>query len=74
MKPPTFDCAQIHPEIPAESNVDGFRDIGEGGAIGAPAAVANAIADALGVEIEALPATPERLFRPIGQQQRAMGA
>ena len=40
----------------------------EGGTIGAPAAVANAVADALaplGIEINELPATPERLFRLI---------
>lgn len=59
-----------HLETPAENNVGGFRGIGEGGTIGAPAAVANAIADALGVEIEALPATPERLFRLVERQQQ----
>ena len=40
--------------------------MGEGGTIGAPAAVANALADALaplGVDIFELPMTPERLFR-----------
>jgi carbon-monoxide dehydrogenase large subunit len=40
--------------------------MGEGGTIGAPAAIANAISDALaplGIEITTLPATPERLFR-----------
>ena len=52
-----------HLETPAENNLGGFRGIGEGGTIGAPAAIANAISDALGVEIETLPATPERLFR-----------
>ena len=43
--------------------------MGEGGTIGAPAAIANALADALaplGVEIAELPMTPERLFRLIG--------
>src|SRR5262249_45945212 len=48
--------------------IGGFRGMGEGGTIGAPAAVANAISDALsplGVEIDELPATPERLFRLI---------
>ena len=42
--------------------------MGEGGTIGAPAAIANALADALsplGVEINELPMTPERLFRLI---------
>jgi carbon-monoxide dehydrogenase large subunit len=44
----------------------GFRGMGEGGTIGAPAAIANAIADALSafdINISILPMTPERLFR-----------
>jgi aerobic carbon-monoxide dehydrogenase large subunit len=43
----------------------GFRGMGEGGTIGAPAAIANAIADALsplGIDISTLPMTPERIF------------
>jgi aerobic carbon-monoxide dehydrogenase large subunit len=58
----------IHLETESESTVGGFRGLGEGGTIGAPAAVANAIADALaplGIDIHELPATPERLFRLI---------
>ena len=46
----------------------GFRGMGEGGTIGAPAALANAVADALaplGIEVNELPVTPERLFRLI---------
>jgi carbon-monoxide dehydrogenase large subunit len=42
--------------------------MGEGGTIGAPAAIANALADALshlGIQITELPVTPERLFRLI---------
>jgi len=48
----------------------GFRGMGEGGTIGAPAAVANAIADALsplGLEVSVLPMTPERIFRLLQQ-------
>jgi carbon-monoxide dehydrogenase large subunit len=44
----------------------GFRGMGEGGTIGAPAAIANAIADALSpldINISILPMNPERLFR-----------
>ena len=59
-----------HLETPAENNVGGFRGIGEGGTIGAPAAIANAVADALGVEVERLPATPERLFRLVAERRR----
>ena len=58
----------VHLETESESTVGGFRGLGEGGTIGAPAAIANAIADALApldIEINELPATPERLFRLI---------
>jgi carbon-monoxide dehydrogenase large subunit len=58
----------VHLESYSPTTLGGFRGMGEGGTIGAPAAVANAIADALaplGIEINELPATPERLFRLI---------
>lgn len=58
----------VHLETESESTVGGYRGLGEGGAIGAPAAIANAIADALApldIDINELPATPERLFRLI---------
>ena len=44
---------------------EGFRGVGESGATAAPAAVANAVADALsplGVEVSSLPLTPQLLF------------
>lgn len=53
--------------VESESAVaGGFRGMGEGGTIGAPAAIANAIADALsplGIEASILPMTPERIFQ-----------
>ena len=58
----------VHLETESPTTLGGFRGMGEGGTIGAPAAVANAIADALspfGIEINELPVTPERLFRLI---------
>ncbi len=58
----------LHLETEAEGTLGGYRGMGEGGTIGAPAAVANAVADALrhlNIEITELPATPERLFRLI---------
>jgi aerobic carbon-monoxide dehydrogenase large subunit len=58
----------VHLESASPTTLGGFRGMGEGGTIGAPAAVANAVADALaplGIEINELPATPERLFRLI---------
>ena len=63
---PSMDV--IHLETEPPGTVGGFRGLGEGGTIGAPAAVANAIADAvapLGIEIHEVPVTPDRLFRLI---------
>jgi carbon-monoxide dehydrogenase large subunit len=62
---PPIDIVHIEAESPS---LGGFRGMGEGGTIGAPAAIANALADALaplGVDITELPMTPERLFRLI---------
>jgi aerobic carbon-monoxide dehydrogenase large subunit len=59
-----------HLEEPSPSTLGGFKGVGEGGTIGAPAAIANAVADALaplGVEIAELPITPDRLFRLLGR-------
>ena len=56
----------VHLEIPSPTTLGGFKGVGEGGTIGAPAAVANAVADALapmGIAISELPVTGERLFR-----------
>jgi carbon-monoxide dehydrogenase large subunit len=61
---PPLEVAHIESESP--TTLGGFRGMGEGGTIGAPAAIANAVADALvplGIEINELPVTPERLFR-----------
>ena len=63
---PPIEVAHLEGESP--TTLGGFRGMGEGGTIGAPAAVANAIADALvaaRIEINELPVTPERLFRLI---------
>ena len=66
----------VHLESASPTTLGGFRGMGEGGTIGAPAAVANAVADALaplGVEINELPVTPERLFRLIEAARRKAG-
>jgi carbon-monoxide dehydrogenase large subunit len=49
-------------ETPSRLNPLGFRGVGEGGAIGPPAAIANAVEDALrrsGCVIRRTPLTPE---------------
>jgi carbon-monoxide dehydrogenase large subunit len=56
----------IHVETPPAVSVTGFKGMAEGGTIGATAAVANAVADALAaldVEVHELPLTPDRLYR-----------
>ena len=62
----------VHIETEAPT-LGGYRGMGEGGTIGAPAAIANAVADALaplGIDVYELPLTPERLFRLIRNAQR----
>ncbi len=55
----------------------GVKGCGEAGAIGAPAAITNAIVDALkplGVRHLDMPATPERLWRVIEQHRQPLAA
>jgi carbon-monoxide dehydrogenase large subunit len=55
-----------HLETPSPLTPGGHKGMGEGGTIGAPAAIANAVADAvrpLGVPVTALPILPESLVR-----------
>ncbi|MDP6787998.1 MAG: xanthine dehydrogenase family protein molybdopterin-binding subunit [Rhodospirillales bacterium] len=61
---PFFDAATV--EVPCLNNPLGVKGCGEAGAIAAPAAVINAIIDALadlGIDDIDMPATPERLWR-----------
>ena len=63
----------VHIPAISQANVGGFRGMGEGGAIGSPAAIANAISDALqhlGIEINEMPVTQERLFQRIRQTNK----
>ena len=58
----------IHMETPSPLSRFGQKGIGESGAIGPPAAIANAANDALrsiGAELTELPLTPERVLRAI---------
>jgi aerobic carbon-monoxide dehydrogenase large subunit len=70
--PPT--CAEIPPieilhlETTSDASVTKAKGLGEGGAIGAPAAVLGAISDALrpfGIEVLEMPATPQRIWNLI---------
>jgi carbon-monoxide dehydrogenase large subunit len=60
------DFAVGHLETPSPLTPGGYKGMGEGGTIGAPAAIANAVADAvrpLGIAITALPILPEALCK-----------
>jgi len=64
---PKMDVVHIESE---SAVAGGFRGMGEGGTIGAPAAIANAIADALsplGINVSTLPMTPQRIFSLLEQ-------
>jgi aerobic carbon-monoxide dehydrogenase large subunit len=59
---------------PCKTNPLGIKGCGEAGAIGSPAAVINAITDALGIEHLDMPATPQRVWQAMsanGQTARA---
>ena len=62
-----------HLETAAQASVTQAKGLGEGGAIGAPAAVVNAINDALspfGVSIDEFPATPRRIREALRSARR----
>jgi carbon-monoxide dehydrogenase large subunit len=66
--PEVPELEMVHLDTQAPNTLGGFRGMGEGGTIGSPAAIANAVADALsplGIEISELPVTPERIFQLI---------
>jgi aerobic carbon-monoxide dehydrogenase large subunit len=60
----------LHMQTPSPYSSFGQKGIGEGGAIGPPAAIANAVNDALrplGVVVTDLPITPARLLAALGR-------
>jgi carbon-monoxide dehydrogenase large subunit len=64
----------LHMETPSTQSNTRAKGLGEGGGIGAPAAVINAINDALspfGVEIDEMPATPQRVRAAIRAKEKA---
>jgi carbon-monoxide dehydrogenase large subunit len=57
-----------HMETPSPFTRFGQKGIGEGGAIGPPAAIANAVNDALrplGARVDTLPITPRRILEAL---------
>lgn len=63
-----------HLETPSTTSITQAKGLGEGGGIGAPAAVINAVNDALspfGVEIDEIPATPQRIRAALRAKEQA---
>jgi aerobic carbon-monoxide dehydrogenase large subunit len=63
-----------HIETPSTTSITKAKGLGEGGTIGAPAAVINAINDALisfGVQIDEIPATPQRIRAALRAAEKA---
>jgi aerobic carbon-monoxide dehydrogenase large subunit len=67
---PTFEIR--HMETPSTNHQLGTKGAGEGGTIAAPAAIANAVADALGVEVNRLPVSPQRVLELLEQRSEVM--
>jgi aerobic carbon-monoxide dehydrogenase large subunit len=75
MEVPSIDV--IHAETPPAVSVSGFKGMAEGGTIGATAAVANAVADALaplGIEVHEVPLSPDRILRLVRERRRHVAA
>lgn len=68
--PTTMDVPPIETiivEVPSEDGPYGARIVGEPAIVPGPAAIANAVADALGVRVFEAPITPERVLRALGK-------
>jgi carbon-monoxide dehydrogenase large subunit len=62
------DIRVLHMQTPSPYTEFGIKGLGEGGAVGPPAAIVSAVNDALrplGVEVYDLPLTPERILKAI---------
>lgn len=64
---PSFELTDA--DVPTAANPLGMKGVGELGCIGAPAAVMNAVAHALGHDDIAMPATPERLWAALRRRR-----
>jgi carbon-monoxide dehydrogenase large subunit len=60
---PPLDCGFHH--VPCRTNPLGVKGAGEAGAVGAPAAVVNAVANALGVRHLDMPLSAEKIWRAL---------
>jgi CO/xanthine dehydrogenase Mo-binding subunit len=68
MDVPEFDVAFVGP-VDAEANSVGGKGLGEPPIIPPAAAIANAVADAIGVRVFDLPITPDRVLAALKRAQ-----
>jgi aerobic carbon-monoxide dehydrogenase large subunit len=66
---PTMDVQ--HLETPAPDVRGGVKGVGEGGTLAPPGALANAVADAIGAEINELPIHPELVLQALSRNGRS---
>jgi len=71
------DMQMLHQHSPSPLNPLGVKGVGEGGAVAPPAAIANAICDALsplGIEFNATPIKPEQIVKAFRAAQTPRAA
>ena len=61
------DIDSVVVEVPSDDGPYGARGVGEPSITAGAAAIANAVADAIGVRLSEMPATPERVLRALGK-------
>jgi carbon-monoxide dehydrogenase large subunit len=70
------DIEMVHRETPSERNPMGLKGVGEAGVVASPAAVVNAVADAIGprgADLVACPVSPEDVLRLLAEDARRAG-
>ena len=65
------ELSVLHLEIPAPDSPTGAKGIGEGGTLGPPGALANAVSDALKAEMNELPLSPDRVCAALERHHTA---
>lgn len=69
--PTSMDAPEIsirHLETPSTNHELGTKGTGKSGTIAAPAPIANAVADALGIDANVLPLSPDRIPASLATQ------
>jgi len=60
-------------EVPAKDTIYGARGVGEPPIVATATAIANAVADAIGAPVTALPLTPERVLEAVRRKREGQG-